>query len=239
MPRRYSWRRLATFLRQALGYVRRHGLRQTVGRFRVRFIYGSQDFIITRVALSGPPVHDKLGEVTLRLATPSDLPHLDELERYDRRASVIRGHVEDGNWLFIACHGDRIVAARITSPAIPTHAITAKALRLGPEQAWDEDMFCVPDYRGKGIARHLSLFSDRYMASLGYTEAFASISTWNIPSLRMQLHKGSEFAYHVSYRRFLIYDRLSVSPHRPPGRPGSDIIALFPSWRGPARSDVG
>ena len=49
------------------------------------------------------------------------------------------------------------------------------------------------------------------MASLGYEEAFASISTSNIPSLRMQIHKGPEFAYHVSNRRFLSYKRLRVS----------------------------
>jgi hypothetical protein len=94
-------------------------------------------------------------------------------------------------------------------------------------------MFCVPAYRGQGIARHLSLFSDRYMAALGYSEAFASISTSNVPSLRMQLHKGSEFAYHVSFRRLLTYSHLRVSRTIPRGRPGSDVIAQLPIWRAP------
>ena len=133
----------------------------------------------------------------------------------------------------MAVDGDRVIAARITGPTIPAHLLTAKVLKLGRHQAWDEDMFCLPEYRGKGIARNLSLFSDRYMASLGYTEAFATISTENIPSLRMQLHKGSEFAYHVSYRRILCLERLRVSRDVPGGKPGTEVLRLLPTWRGP------
>ena len=223
-----------TRLGYALRYVRRHGVRRTLSRVPERYIYGTQDFVITRVALQGPPVPDHVGDVRLRAATPSDLGRLDELERFGGLpAAVLRGYVEDGNWLFVAVVGDRVIAARITGPTIPAHLLTAKVLKLGRHQAWDEDMFCLPEYRGKGIARTLSLFSDRYMASLGYTEAFATISTGNIPSLRMQLHKGSEFAYHVSYRRVLFLERFRVSRDVPSGTPGTEVLRLLPTWRGP------
>lgn len=221
-------------LLRALAYLRRHGPRQTLNRIIARLSHGSQDFIITRVGLGGPPAPDRVGDVVLRLATPSDLPRLEELERFEHRASVLHRHVHDGDWLFVACDGERIVAARIVMRALPAHELASRVLRLRPEQAWDEDMFCAAEYRGKGIARQLSLFSDRFMHSLGYTEAFARISTANIPSLRMQLHKGSEFAYHVSYRRFLLYKHLRVSRQIPGGKPGSGIIASLPSWREPS-----
>jgi GNAT superfamily N-acetyltransferase len=224
--------RATASLRHALNYVRRHGLRPALHRAVARFVYGSQDFIITRVALDGPPVPDRVGEVTLRLATPHD-PQLDGLDALGRRSAVLRGHVQDGDWLFIACHGERVVAARVMMRAAPTHSITAKVLKFGPGQTWDEDIFCVRDFRGKGIARHLSLFSDRYLGRLGYTETFASIGTENIPSLHMQVHKGSQFAYHVSYRRLLFYTRLRVSRQIPLGKRGSDVIASLPVWQGP------
>lgn len=218
-------------LQNALNYCRRHGVWRTLRRVRARFVYGAQDFIITRVALHGPAVPDHVGNVRLRLATPADLERLDELERY-RPAAVMRGYVDDGNWLFVAADGQRIVAARITGPRVPPYTLTSRVLTLARHQAWDEDMFCLPEYRGQGIARNLSLFSDRYMTSLGYTEAFASIATWNIPSLRMQLHKGSEFAYHVSYRRRLFFRQLRVSRDVPSDTPGSDVIKQLPRWRG-------
>jgi GNAT superfamily N-acetyltransferase len=219
---------LATSFHRALGYLRRHGLRRTLGRVVVRLFFSSYDFIITRAALEGPPVPQCVGDVTLRPATPVDLQRLGELEGPGRR------RVEDGDWLFVACHGERVVAARVMMRAVPIHLTAAKVLRLAPGQAWDEDMFCAPDFRGKGVARHLSLFSDRYLRSLGYTEIFASISTNNVPSLRMQVHKGSEFAYHVSYLRLLFFKRIRVSRQIPRGKPGSDVIASLPLWRGPA-----
>jgi hypothetical protein len=221
-----------TSFARGASYVRRHGLRRTLRRVVARFVYGSQDFIITCAALNGGAVPDRTGDVTLRLATDLDLQQLDQLDAFGRRASVLRGHVKDGDWLFVACQGDRVVGARIMMRTVPPQSLTARVLTLGPAQLWDEDMFCVPDCRGKGVARHLSLFSDRYLAGLGYTETFASIGTDNVPSLRMQLHKGSEFAYHVSYRRLLFYRRLRVSRDVPRARAGTDTIALLPVWRG-------
>jgi hypothetical protein len=216
---------LSTSLWRTLRYVRQHGLRQTVRRLIAWCTHGSEDFIITRVGLTGPPVAERVGDVVLRVATSADLPALLEVEHFSSRAARLRGHVEQGDWIFIACHGERIVAARVVTRAVPPRDLASRVLDLRHDQAWDDDMFCVTDYRGQGLARQLSLFSDRYMGSLGYTEAFARISTSNVPSLRMQRHKGSAFAYHVSYRRFLFYKRLRVSERPPQGLPGSEVIA--------------
>jgi hypothetical protein len=221
-----------TSFRRGASYVTRHGLLRTLRRVLARFVYGSQDFIITRAALNGSPVPDRTGDVTLRLATDLDLQQLDQLNAFGRRASVLRGHVKDGDWLFIARQGDRVVGERIMMRTVPPESLTARVLKFMPAQLWDHDNFCVPDCRCKGIARHLSLFSDRYLAGLGYTETFAGIGTDNVPALKMQLHKGSEFAYHISYRRLLVYRRFCVSRDVPRARPGTDTIALLPVWRG-------
>lgn len=205
-----------TAIGHVVRYFRRHGLRQTLQRLVNRCIYGSQALVVTRVSLGGPPVVDRVGEIRLRLATPSDLRRLGDLERYDRRGSIIRARVEeDGDWLFVADHADRIVATRLVSRVVPPQGIISKVLTLSPRQVWGGEVFCVPEYRGRGIGRHLSLFGDRYVASLGYTEIFGAIAAANIPSLRMHLRKGVRFDCYVSYLRCLCYHRLRVTREIP------------------------
>jgi GNAT superfamily N-acetyltransferase len=206
-------------------FFRHHGVRATLQRIVDECTAGSADFIITRADLHGPAVAGRIEEVALRRATLADAPRLEEIAHGTRRASVLREHIAGGDWLFIACHGDRIVAARLMTRTVPESDLAAKALTLQPHEVWDDDMFCLSEWRGRGIARHLSLYSDRYMGGLGYSATFARISTSNVASLRMQRHKGSEFVCHVSYRRFLFYGRVRVACESPAGRPGSDVIA--------------
>jgi hypothetical protein len=103
---------------------------------------------------------------------------------------------------------------------VPQSDLAAKLLTLERHHVWDDDNFCLPEYRSNGIARQLSLFSDRYMAGLGDTVALARVSTSNIAALRMQRHKGSDLRCHVSCRRVLFYKRLRVSPEHPAAGPG-------------------
>lgn len=199
-----------------LKYLRRHGLRRTIPRIVNRGIYGWQKLVITRIRLDGPPAEHRVGEIELRAATASDLNNLGELERYDRRGSIIRAHVEeDGDWLFVACHGRRIVGTRLVSRTVPPLGVVSRVVTLGPGQVWGGEVFCVPDARGQGIARHLSTFGDRHMASLGYTEIFGVVDAGNIPSLRMHRHKGVQFVCYVTYVRLLFFERLRVSPDIP------------------------
>jgi hypothetical protein len=55
----------------------------------------------------------------------------------------------------------------------------------------------------------------RFLASLGYTQNFGTITLTNTPSIRMARHQGSEPLYYVSYVRLLFYERLSVSRKLP------------------------
>ena len=65
-------------------YVHRGGLAPAIRAIIDRYCYRSYQCVIDRSALAGPPAADHAGDVVFRLATPSDLDHLDELERYDR-----------------------------------------------------------------------------------------------------------------------------------------------------------
>jgi GNAT superfamily N-acetyltransferase len=203
---------LARVLQTALKYYRRFGFRRLARMVASRYVYASHECVITRISLEGPPVDDRIGTIELRLAGPGDLARLEQLEPYDRRGSIIRAHVEeDRNWLFVASDRDRIVATRLVSGSVPPYGVVARAIRLGPGQLWGGEVFCVPEYRNRGIGRCLSLFGDRYLASLGYREIVGVIDAANIKSLRMHLHKGVELIYHVSYVRVLFYKRVAIT----------------------------
>lgn len=207
---------LARVLQTALKHYRRLGFRRLAHAVASRYVYGSHECVITRISLAGPPADDRIGTIELRLAGPDDLDRLEQLEPYDCRGSIIRAHVEeDRDWLFIACDRDRIVGTRLVSRSIPPYGVVARAIRLGSGQVWGGEVFCVPEYRNRGIARCLSLFGDRYLVSLGYREIVGVIDAANIQSLRMHLHKGVELIYHVSYVRMLFYERMAITEDVP------------------------
>lgn len=179
-----------------------------------RRLYSARRFVVIRTPLGGPPVADHIGDVVFRRADSIDLDRLDTLETYGRgstqRAYVTKGH----DTLFVACHGDRIVATRRCSPEI-RDPLAAKVVELGAGQIWGADIFCLPEYRSAGLGSRLVLFADRQLASQRYTEVLAAVEADNIASLRLSLRKGSQFAYYVSYFRLLRYERLRVHEELP------------------------
>jgi GNAT superfamily N-acetyltransferase len=206
-----------SLLRHAWRYFRRQG---AVGALRAminRFVYRSDEWIVFRADLAGLPADDHVGDIVFRLATPSDLARLDELDRYQRGSSQRADVHQDHDWLFVAARGHRIVATRRYSAAVPAHGIMSRVLTLNSGQIWMADLFCLPEYRNQGVARLLAVFADRWLAACGYKEHFASVAVTNTASLRLSLRKGSEPFYHVTYFRLLFYERLRVSRDIPPG----------------------
>ena len=194
-------------------YCRQHGLTASIRHFIDRFIYRSYRCVITHSFVGGPPAAEHVGIINLRVAAPPDLDHLQEFERYGRRAT--RRYVEeDKDWLFVACDGERIVATRRSSLVIRDNLLS-RVIKLGPSQFWGADSFCLPEYRNKGIARHLKIFSDRYLASLGYTDFVSSIEITNTASLRASSAAGRKVLFYVSFLRLLFYERLRVSKEMP------------------------
>jgi GNAT superfamily N-acetyltransferase len=180
----------------------------------IRYVYRSEQCVIFGDRLSGPPADDRVDDIVFRQATPSDLEHLDELERYGR-GSRQRAFVEQENdWLFVACHGDRIVATARYGRVVRDEVIS-RVVHLEQGQVWGADQFCLPEYRNRGISRLLALFANRYLASRGYTDVASSVLVTNTSSLRMTLHKGNKPLYYVSYSRMLFWERLRVSKSMP------------------------
>jgi len=176
-----------------------------------RFVYGSQQFVVYRTLLGGPPAADRVGDIVFRLATPTDLDDLEEFEPYGLGASQRAYVLHDKDWLFIAAHGDRIVATRRYGRGIPAGSLISRRLRLGSRQVWSADAFCLPEYRNRGLNRHFGRFTMRFLAAEGYAEEFGVITASNIASLRSVRGRGSEFVYFVSYSRLLFYEDFRLS----------------------------
>ena len=197
-------------------YFRARGFAATARALFKRFVYGSRDLVVYRTRLAGPPVPDRVSDISFRVATAPDLDRLHEFDD-ERRGAIHRQAVkEDGDWLFIACQGDRIVATRRYSRRLSSAGVMSRVLTLGPRQVWSADAFCLPEYRNRGLNRQFGFFTIRFLASLGYTEEFGEIVASNVASLRSVRNRGGEFPYFVSFRRVLFYERLDISTEMPP-----------------------
>src|SRR5262245_38027098 len=200
-----------TLIVHGWSYFRRRGLRTALGTMLSRFVYGSHQFVVYRTLLEGPPAAERVGDIVFRLATPADVDGLEEFEPYGLGASQ-RAYVQhDKDWLFVASHGDRIVATRRYSRQVPAGSLISRRLRLAPRQVWSADAFCLLEYRNQGLNRHFGRFTMRFLASQGYAEEFGVITASNIASLRSVLGRGSEFVYFVSYSRLLFYEHFRLS----------------------------
>lgn len=179
-----------------------------------RRLYATRKFVVIRKKLEVFAVPDRVGEVVFRRASAADLERLDGLEAHGR-GSAQRAHVrERQDMLFVACHGDRIVATRRCALAI-RDPLVARVVELRPGQVWVADLFCLPEYRSQGVSTHLILFTDRALAVQGYTDVLAAVDARNISSLRASRSTRFEFPLYVSYVRLLRYERLRVSDRLP------------------------
>lgn len=181
-------------------------------------MYHSRQYIVTYNLLEDAPGPDRIGDVVMGLATPSDLDRLGALEPYGRGATTHRPYVEhDRDWLFVACHRDRIVATRRVSRVIRDR-LMSRVVQLGARQLWAADVFCLPEFRNRGIGRCLQLFGNRYLGRLGYTELFGAIAAENTASIRASLGAETRLLYFVSHLRILAWERLRVSKDLPGSR---------------------
>jgi hypothetical protein len=133
----------------------------------------------------------------------------------------------------VACDGDRIVATRRASRVI-RDSVVSKAITLRPHQFWGADVFCLPEYRNKGIGRHLQVFGDRVVAASGYTEMLGSIEVRNVPSLRAAYAAGRAALCYVSFVRILFCTRLRVFDRVPERFWGPHIRPTRSAARGDA-----
>lgn len=91
----------------------------------------------------------------------------------------------DTTKVFVAKDGDKVVSS-------------VTVWGIGDGRSATENIFTIPDYRHKNIARETIATSLRYLKELGETQATLSVVGENIPAITLYLGMG----YHVFYNLF-------------------------------------
>ena len=159
--------------------------------------------------LDGPPAPTTHGGITFRPYEPADAESLAAFEGRMRRSQFL-ARIAEGGFVDLALHGVRPVGYRIVSTRGPRGPLS-RVVRLAPDEVWVVDVFCVPEYRGRGIGVWLSLSMDRRLAAAGYRGMYSANLLDNHAAIRTSLKQGDQFRGVVTYRRLLFRQTLIVS----------------------------
>ncbi len=123
----------------------------------------------------------------------------------DPHLGLDRGFVDDatarGDIAFGAFDGEVIVAYywRTTTTAPHNGDLW---VRVKEPFCYAYKSFTRVDYRGNGIMPAVMLFSDDYMATMGYADRIGFVATTNYSSLALGKHVGARVIGHVAYLRW-------------------------------------
>jgi GNAT superfamily N-acetyltransferase len=190
-------------------YIRTRGIRHSLGRLVFGYVVGSERWALFYNRLDGPPAPTTHGEITFRSYATSDAEALIAFEPYMRRSRFL-AWIDEGCLVYLALHGARPVAFRIVSTRGPEGPLS-RVVKLKPDEVWVVDLYCVPEYRGRGIGVWLALAMDRALAAAGYHGMYAATLLGNPAALRTVFKQGDEFRSVVTYRRLLIRRTLTIS----------------------------
>jgi GNAT superfamily N-acetyltransferase len=201
--------RLSLGLRSLWRFLRTRGIRHSLDRFVFGYVAGSQRWVLFYNDLDGPSVPAAHGEIMVRPYDPGDAELLAAFEPYIRRSQFL-ARIEEGCFVHLALHGVRPVGYRIVSTRGPRGPLS-RVVRLGPDEVWVVDLYCVPEYRGRGIGIWLGLTMDRHLAATGYRGMYSTNLLNNPAAIRASLKQGDQFRAVVTYRRVLFRKTLIVS----------------------------
>jgi GNAT superfamily N-acetyltransferase len=196
-------------MRSIWRFLRTRGIRHSLDRFVFGYVAGSERWVLFYNSLDGPPAPAAHGEITFRPYDPGDAESLAAFEPYIRRSRLLVW-IAYGCFVHLALHGERPVGYRIVSPLGPLGPLS-RVVRLGPDELWSVDLYCVPEYRGRGIGVWLPLSMDRHLAAAGYRGMYSATRLDNHAAIRATLKQGDEFRGVVTYRRLLFRRTLIVS----------------------------
>jgi GNAT superfamily N-acetyltransferase len=196
-------------MRSIWRFLRTRGIRHSLDRFVFGYVAGSARWVLFYNSLAGPPAPAAHGEITFRPYGPGDAESLAAFEPRIRRSQFL-AWVDEGCFVHLALHGVRPVGYRIVSPRGPRGPL-ARVVRLEPDELWVVDLYCVPEYRGRGIGVWLPLSMDRYLGAAGYRGMYSTNLLNNSAAIRASIKQGDQFRGVVTYRRRLFRRTLIVS----------------------------
>lgn len=209
---RYETEGMNSTLRKTLGLVRdlsdriqNHGWRQS-GRWLVDVVlslpYRSIEYIVfARPLRERLPTLEPGLPVTLRKATETDLPRFQGLVPPSTLCHFAN-RLAKGRHCFVALDGAR-VAAYCWATGHVEFDVDNVDIALQPGDAYLDDSYTVPAYRGQRIQAALRLYTFRYMKELGHERVVAIVAENNTASKAFACKLGYQEIGHLSFRRIL------------------------------------
>jgi ribosomal protein S18 acetylase RimI-like enzyme len=159
-------------------------------------------FVLTRSLEEPLPLLEARLPITYRVAEPGDLSRLRDAILPSELA-YFRARLARGRTCLLGFHQDEVAAyGWITDEVV--FAIDNLQLRLGPGDAYVDDIYTLPAYRRQGIGSELHLRRLQYLKERGFKRSVLIVRVDNVPALKIDKKLGYEEADRLTFRRILL-----------------------------------
>jgi hypothetical protein len=162
----------------AADMIQRHGLMKFF--FIIIPWFFCRRYAFLSVSTAGPLTAPK-PEIPLRvdLAKREDLPGLCRLRPFFYTLPQLHERMDQGHLCFLGWYGKELVHIRwvlVNSYFVP---FLQKIIELRPGEAYTDEAFTVPKYRGMGVYSHFGFQMRRILNSMGYERHVTIFPTWD------------------------------------------------------------
>lgn len=155
------------------------------------------------VSLENLPYREPGEEINVKKADYEDLYRLKDISTNIEHFQKL---LESGNHILIALHGDKVIGRLCVN--FQLHKPWEKVLKLEPDEAWGENAFVLPEYRGKGIYSAMYSMATQMLKEQGFKRMFVIISFRNHKSMKIHRKLGGKEIGWITYIKFLGFEKI-------------------------------
>jgi len=190
-----------------LVYYLRHENLDATGRWLSEtlrtFLYHHIEYIVFTRSLEEPlPSLEARVPITYRVAEPDDLSYLRDVV-LPSQFEYMSKRLAHGRVCTLALYQDNLTAYGWVTDKV-TFEIDNLQLRLGPGDAYVDDIYTLPAYRRQGIGGALHLERLQYLKERGFKRAVLIVRMDNVPALRIDKKLSYQEADRLTFRRILL-----------------------------------
>ena len=167
-------------------YAKEHGfLGLPKAAFR-KFVFHREKHVLTCLSLAEPlPVLQPLQNIAFRKASLADRGELIQLikeERYSQVKKEFHKWIKKDYFFLLAIAEDKIMGYCCVSKDIPSKYRAIKGINFKDDDAWGQDAFVHPRYRGNNVYPVLAIEALKSAAAAGYRRIYGEMTSSNFSS---------------------------------------------------------
>jgi len=182
----------------------RHKNLDTIGHWlsetsRIFFYHRIEYFVLTRSLKEPLPSLKARLPIAYHVAEPDDLSCLKDTILPSKLA-YFRNRLAHGRICILGFHQNNVAAYGWTTDEVVFN-IDNLQLRLGPGDAYVDDIYTLPTYRRQGIGGELHLRCLQYLKERGFKRSVLIVRMDNVPALKIDKKLGYKESDRLSFRR--------------------------------------